>query len=59
LNNCLEINMETKKTSTKADRREKALQVSRRLADHYKETNRILDAVLPDLPQNSTKKSVS
>lgn len=51
--------METKKTSTKADRREKVLQVSRRLADHYKEINRILDAVLPDLSQNSTKKSVS
>lgn len=50
--------METKKVLTKADKREKALQISRRLAEHYQETNRILDSVLPALPQRNPKKSV-
>jgi hypothetical protein len=49
--------METKKVLTKTERREKALQISRRLADHYRETNRILEAVLPDA--TGPKKSAS
>ncbi|MEZ4900266.1 MAG: hypothetical protein R2822_00050 [Spirosomataceae bacterium] len=49
--------METKKVLTKADKREKALQISRRLAEHYRETNRILETVLLDAP--SPKKSAS
>ena len=39
--------MATKKNSTKADKHEKALQVSRRLAERYRETNKILEAVPP------------
>lgn len=46
--------METKKVLTKADKREKALQISRHLADHYRETNRILEAVLPDFSKKSS-----
>lgn len=47
--------METKRILTKAERREKALQISRRLAENYQETNRILDAVLPNVPKNNPK----
>lgn len=51
--------METKKAHNKADNRSKALEVSKRLAIRYKETNQILDAVLPDIPQNKSKKVAS
>lgn len=49
--------METKKISTKADKYEKALQVSRRLAERYRETNKILEAVLPDVPNQKQSAS--
>ncbi len=46
------INMETKKKLSKEER-ERVLRVVRQSAANYRETNRILDQILPVISQNS------
>ncbi len=44
-----------KKKKLSVEEREKILNIIRKLAERYKETNRILDMILPDFPEDKHK----
>lgn len=44
----------TTKPLTKEERRERVLQWVREMAERYRETNEVLDQILPDLPEEET-----
>lgn len=44
----------TTKPLTKEERREQVLQWVREMAERYRETNELLDQILPDLPEEET-----